>query len=1163
VTTLADRRGVARGGRLRPGRPRGVGSGILTAAGTAAAPDALWYKDALIYELHVRAFYDADGNGVGDFRGLTERLDYLADLGVTAIWLLPFYPSPLKDDGYDIADYANVHLDYGTLRDAKAFIRAAHQRGLRVITELVCNHTSDQHPWFQRARRAPPGSAWRDFYVWSDDPDRYSEARIIFKDFETSNWSWDPVANAYYWHRFYHHQPDLNFDNPRVREAIKKQLDFWFELGVDGLRLDAIPYLYEREGTNCENLPETHAYLRELRAHVDARFAGRMLLAEANQWPEDAVAYFGNGDECHMAFHFPVMPRLFMALWMEDRFPIYDILEQTPAIPGTAQWALFLRNHDELTLEMVTDEERDYMYRVYAHDPVMRINLGIRRRLAPLMGNNRRRIELLNGLLFSLPGTPVLYYGDEIGMGENIYLGDRNGVRTPMQWSGDRNAGFSSANRQRLFLPVITDPEYHYEAVNVDAQQNNPNSLLWWMKRLIALRKQHPAFGRGTLTFLHPDNRRVVAFVREYGEERILVVANTSRFVQYADLDLSEHAGLVPVEMFGRVEFPRLSDRPFFLTLGPHSFIWFSLEPDPEGRGAKVRGLTERAPTLKVPADIDELLGGAAAGQLMAVLPAYMRARRWFRSKARRIKHVSLYDALPLAIADGQARLAIFNVEYTEGEQERYVLPIALSHAEAAERMVDELPQALIAYVAPAADGGVHWLLYDAFYDPSCTEALLEAIGTRRRLPGWHGQITASPTRAYKRLLRGRGDDAGAAATAEIVDLAPAVSRAEQSNTSITFGDRLILKLFRRLEPGINPDLEIGQLLTSAGFANTPAVAGWLAYRHPGEETSALGILQEFVPNQGDAWQYTLDAVSSYFELAATRDEPAAEASVSVAAVLEASRHEPSELALEMIGGFLDAAAQLGRRTAEMHIALATIDAPDFQPEPFSALYQRSLFQNMRNQAADTFALLERRLTSLPDSIMGEAAGALALAPRVQAHLRTLIEQRVTVNRIRCHGDYHAGQVLWTGKDFVIIDFEGEPGRPMSERRHRRSALTDVAGLLRSFHYAAFGTLLSPHVGSAIRPADVARLEPWAAFWYQSVAAAFLRAYLARAAGQSFLPAAQAQLSALLDVAALQKVLYELNYELNNRPEWVLIPLRGLLELFDDLAPASGEVYPV
>ena len=548
---------------------------------TGAPADPLWYRDAIIYEVHVRAFQDSSGDGIGDFKGLTSRLDYLADLGVTAIWLLPFYPSPLRDDGYDIADYTKVHPDYGSLRDARTFIREAHERDLRVITELVFNHTSDQHPWFQRARRAKPGSPERNWYVWSDTPDRYKDARIIFKDFEASNWSWDPVAGAYFWHRFYSHQPDLNFEEPRVREALLKATDFWLEAGVDGLRLDAIPYLYEREGTNSENLPETHGFLKDLRRHVDEHFAERMLLAEANQWPEDSVEYFGDGDECHMAFHFPLMPRMFMALRMEDRFPILDILEQTPALPETCQWALFLRNHDELTLEMVTDEERDYMYRVYAADPQARINLGIRRRLAPLLGNNRRRIELMNGLLFSLPGTPVIYYGDEIGMGDNVYVGDRNGVRTPMQWSSDRNSGFSSANRQRLYLPIVTDPEYHYEAVNVDAQQSNPQSLLWWMKRVIALRKRHPAFGRGSLRFLHPENRRILAFVREHEDETILVVANLSRYAQWTELPLDAFEGRVPVELFGSVDFPRIGADPYMISLGPHSFLWFRLARDP------------------------------------------------------------------------------------------------------------------------------------------------------------------------------------------------------------------------------------------------------------------------------------------------------------------------------------------------------------------------------------------------------------------------------------------------------------------------------------------------------------------------------------------------------------------------------------------------------
>ena len=540
----------------------------------------------------MRAFSDGNGDGIGDFKGLTEKLDYLQDFGVTALWLLPFYPSPLRDDGYDISDYTDIHPSYGTLHDFRAFLKAAHSRGLRVITELVVNHTSDQHPWFQRARRAAPGSKARDFYVWSNTQEKYQDARIIFKDFETSNWSWDPLAKAYYWHRFYAHQPDLNFDNPAVQKAIFGALDFWLSMGVDGLRLDAVPYLFEREGTSCENLAETHAFLKVLRRHVDDRYRDRMLLAEANQWPEDAAAYFGAGDECHMAFHFPVMPRLFMAVHMEDRYPIIDILQQTPQIPEASQWALFLRNHDELTLEMVTDEDRDYMYQVYATDPQARINLGIRRRLAPLLSSNRRKMELLNSLLFSLPGTPVLYYGDEIGMGDNIYLGDRNGVRTPMQWSADRNAGFSQANPQRLYLPVIIDPEHHYETVNVEAQQQNLNSFLWWMKRLIILRKRYLAFGRGSIEFLYPSNRKVLVFVRRYGDEAILAVANLSRFVQYAELDLAAFKGMVPLELFGQSRFPPVGDLPYFLTLSPHGFYWFKLEP------AKTAQSSAPAPTL-------------------------------------------------------------------------------------------------------------------------------------------------------------------------------------------------------------------------------------------------------------------------------------------------------------------------------------------------------------------------------------------------------------------------------------------------------------------------------------------------------------------------------------------------------------------------------------
>src|SRR2546425_5698316 len=656
-----------------------------------------WYKDAVIYEVHVRAFCDGNSDGIGDFPGLTEKLDFLQDLGVTALWLLPFYPSPLKDDGYDIADYTNIHPDYGTLQDFRLFLREAHRYGIRVITELVINHTSDQHPWFQRAREAPPGSSARNFYVWSDTQDKYQEARIIFKDFELSNWSLDPVAKAYYWHRFYSHQPDLNFDNPEVHKALFDAVDFWLGMGVDGLRLDAVPYLYEREGTNCENLAETHAFLKALRQHVDKKYRNRMLLAEANQWPEDAVPYFGSGDECHMAFHFPVMPRLFMAVHMEDRFPIIDILDQTPAIPENCQWALFLRNHDELTLEMVTDEDRDYMYKVYANDPRARLNLGIRRRLAPLLDNHRAKIELMNGLLFSLPGTPVIYYGDEIGMGDNIYLGDRNGVRTPMQWSGERNAGFSKANPQRLYLPVIIDPQFHYESINVETQQNNPHSLLWWMKRLIALRKRYRAFGRGTISFLYPNNRKVLAFIRRHGGGQLLGVANLSRFVQYVELDLSAFKGMVAVELFGRTPFPPIGDLPYLLTLGPHSFYWFALER-PRTEAAVAGGMDEpRPPRLQVKGPWQNVFEGEAGAALGAALPALLRARRWFGGKALDIKAATITATIPFEHQAGPARFAFIRVDYVQGAPETYVWPLAFARDVAATLVQANAAQAGVA----------------------------------------------------------------------------------------------------------------------------------------------------------------------------------------------------------------------------------------------------------------------------------------------------------------------------------------------------------------------------------------------------------------------------------------------------------------------------------
>ncbi|MFQ5915682.1 MAG: maltose alpha-D-glucosyltransferase, partial [Nitrospinota bacterium] len=714
--------------------------------------DPLWHKDAIFYEVRVRSFYDSDGDGLGDFRGLREKLDYLQDLGINAIWLLPFYPSPLRDDGYDISGYSSVHPEYGTLMDFKMFLREAHRRGIRVIIELVVNHTSDQHPWFQRARRAKAGSREREFYVWSERPDRYNETRIIFKDFEPSNWTWDPVAKAYYWHRFYAHQPDLNFDNPAVRRAVSQAMDFWLGLGVDGLRLDAVPYLYEREGTNCENLPETHLFLKDLRRHVDQKFKNRMLLGEANQWPEDAAAYFGEGDECHMAFHFPVMPRMFMALQMEDRYPLIDIFEQTPPIPDACQWAIFLRNHDELTLEMVADEERDYMYRAYARDPQARINLGIRRRLAPLLGNDRKKIELMNSLLFSLPGTPVIYYGDEIGMGDNFYLGDRNGVRTPMQWSGDRNAGFSRANPQRLFLPVIVDPEYHFETVNVEVQQNNPHSLLWWMKRLIALRKQFKAFGRGSLEFLHPENGKVLAFIRRYEDELIFVVANLSRFVQYVELDLSPFQGRVPVELFGRTEFPPVGERPYFLTLAPHTFYWFSLAPRavPEVRVDDDKG---ELPAIEVRGQWDGVFRGRAKARLEELLPSYLKRCRWFGGKARQVKGTHILDSISVPCASADVYISLIQVEYTEGDPETYVLPLTFASGERTRDVKEKSPWSAVASLrAKGKEESIEGLLCDALADGSFRQALLTLISRRRRLKGASGEVLAVPSRVFERV---------------------------------------------------------------------------------------------------------------------------------------------------------------------------------------------------------------------------------------------------------------------------------------------------------------------------------------------------------------------------------------------------------------------------
>jgi len=1151
--------------------------------------DPLWYKDAVIYQIHVRAFYDSDGDGVGDFPGLTQKLDYIQDLGVTAIWLLPFFPSPLRDDGYDIADYTNVNPTYGTLRDFKTFLREAHRRDLRVITELVLNHTSDQHEWFQRSRNAKPGSKWRDFYVWSDTPDQYREARVIFQDFEGSNWTWDPVAGAYFWHRFYHHQPDLNFDNPEVHKAMLDVIDFWLKMGVDGVRLDAVPYLYEREGTNCENLPETHQFLKKLRQHLDERYPDKMLLAEANQWPEDASAYFGDGDECHMNFHFPLMPRLFMAAEREDRFPVIDILDQTPTLPDGCQWAIFLRNHDELTLEMVTDEERDYMYRSYAADPQARINLGIRRRLAPLLRNNRRKIELMNGLLFSLPGTPIVYYGDEIGMGDNIYLGDRNGVRTPMQWNADRNAGFSKANPQKLFLPTIIDPEYHFALRNVEVEQISPHSLLWWMRRIINMRKQFQAFGRGSFEMLTPDNPKVLAYLREYDGERLLVVANLSRYSQCAELDLSRFRGQTPTELFGQTQFPPIGELPYFLTLGPHGFYWFRLQ----WRDAETIELSpSELPVCRVKEGWEKVFTGRAKGTLHKALAPYLRRQRWFAGKARAIQSAEVIDVFPLQDARGNGRrkrkgsssssssagsavslvgsprphapapmrLLLVRVDYTEGEPDTYLVPVVLADDERAGNILGDHPAAGLLTIESDAGKRRHTLC-EATWEAEFWQLLMRSVAQGININGQHGTLQPLTTQAFRKLWH-----------AELARQTPAVHGGEQSNTSTIFGERLILKLFRRLSSGVNPDLEIGRFLTEhTSLEHVPKVAGALEYHNTDGEPMTAAIVHEFIPNEGDAWVYTLDELSRYFEqvqsvtskgeLPPEADEPPARSakisaildSVRNASLLELADAEPPPLAVHMIGPYLQSAELLGQRTAELHIALAQNDqTPAFAPEPFTKLYQRSLYQSMRTQARKTLSLLGKQFAQLPASLHEEARHIAEQESAILKRFREMLDRKLTARRIRCHGDYHLGQVLFTGKDFVIIDFEGEPERPVSERRIKASPLRDVAGMIRSFHYASHAILLGQSPGLIIHHDAMVMPEAWMQFWYAWVSASFLKSYLSVAERDSFLPADREELDILLRAHLLEKALYELGYELNNRPGWVRIPVEGILQLLDE-----------
>jgi maltose alpha-D-glucosyltransferase / alpha-amylase len=1085
-----------------------------------AVSDSLWFKDAIIYQLHVKAFFDADNDGIGDFEGLRHKLDYLQDLGVTTLWLLPFYPSPLRDDGYDISDYKNINPSYGKMADFKAFIREAHRRDIRVITELIINHTSDQHPWFQRARRAKPGSKLRDFYVWSDTDQKFPETRIIFVDTEKSNWAWDPVAQAYYWHRFYSHQPDLNFDNPRVFHAVVDVMRFWLDLGVDGMRLDAVPYLIEREGTINENLPETHEVLRRLRRELDMRYGDRVLLAEANQWPEDVLQYFGAGDECHMAFHFPLMPRIYMAVATEDRHPIADIMRQTPDIPETCQWAVFLRNHDELTLEMVTDRERDYLWNYYAADRRARLNVGIRRRLAPLMENDRRKIELLNALLISMPGTPVLYYGDEIGMGDNVFLGDRDGVRTPMQWTFDRNGGFSRADPARLYLPPIMDPVYGFEAVNVEAQIRSPSSLLNWVKRLIAARRSRRAFGRGTLRFLYPSNRKVIAYIRAYGDEIVLCVANLSRTPQAVELDLSEWRGRQPVELLGRSVFPPIGELPYLLTLQAYSFYWFELLPS-AAEAENLRTAPEFL-TLVMPHGWPDLFRQHNLPQLEGdAVPAFLPRQRWFGAKDQKVKAASVLARCEITRPpeDGQAAetymAGVVEAQLARGERQRYFLPLATIWSSADTEARQSLVPVTLAELRQFRREGA---LVDALSQDGFALALMEAIrqGATMPLEG-AGEIRCCKTPLFDQIALPERFVARRIG-------------AEQSNSSIVFDDYGMLKIYRRLQPGPHPEIEMSRFLVErAGFANTPPLLAFieLDLDGSGQQTHALGVLFGFVRNQGDGWTQALDYLTRYLDAALSTGTRASDLP------------DPDVF-------FLSLARQLGIRTAEMHRALAEggADDPDFAPEPITAEDIGQWRRELEASAAEMLAKLERERARLPASAQELVERLIADRERLFHLIRTLIPHEAEAQKTRYHGDFHLGQVLAVKNDFFIIDFEGEPARPLADRRRKSPPLRDVAGMIRSFDYASFTAVRQL---AEARPAAEPRMLELAEAWRQRAVDGFRAAYRKAMRGCAAYPTSKIQARRMVAFFTLEKAIYEVSYELANRPGWVDIPLEGVL----------------
>src|SRR5262245_12071790 len=1077
--------------------------------------DAIWYKDAVIYQLHVRGFADSNGDGIGDFPGLTDRLDYLHDLGVNTLWLLPFYPSPGRDDGYDIADYRRVNPDFGSMKDFRHFMQEAKRRALRVIIELVINHTSDQHPWFKRARRCRPNSEGRNWYVWSDTDQRYANTRIIFRDTEKSNWTWDPEANAYYWHRFFSHQPDLNYDNPRVSWAMIQVMRRWLDMGVDGFRLDAIPYLCEREGTSNENLPETHAIIKMMRKELDAYAPNKVLLAEANQWPEDVNAYFGDGDECHMAYHFPLMPRIYMAIAQEDRFPITDILRQTPDIPGNCQWALFLRNHDELTLEMVTDHERDYLWSTYANDPRARVNLGIRRRLAPLMDNDRRKIELMNSLLMSLPGTPIIYYGDEIGMGDNIYLGDRNGVRTPMQWTPDRNGGFSRCDPARLYAPLIMDPVYGYQSVNVEAQSRSLSSLLSWTKRLITVRKSSKVFGRGSLGFIRPANRSVLVYVRQYEDEVVLCVANLSRSAQAAEIDLSPWKDRIPFELLGRTSFPAIGAAPYLITLSPYGFFWFQL----------CKAL-ERVPSPPLVPEFETLVVTSGPNPLTQgrtrhvfehdVLPAFLARSRWFADRSARAITARFLNSIPLQDRPHGMRLVIVEAK-GHGAAGRYVLPLAIKWVRFDRERHN--PKAL----AAARQGAREGTLLDIATDEEFIALLLDHVAHARNLESGGLHLEFRPT---SRMTT----PAGRIANVRAVET-------EQSNTTALVGDSYVVKLFRRLEPGINPEIEIGRFLTDvAHFANTPPLLGTVELVH-GAERSAVAVVHAFVENQGDAWTVTGAYLDRFVE--------------EQRLLTTGSPSESDEQT-----AYLRRMVQTGQRVAEMQLALTGHKAgDDFRSEPIEPADVRAWTDDLLTRARRVFQELAQRRSDLAEPDRQLADSLLAHRDGIAGRLAYVLPEQINAMKIRHHGDFHLGQMLIVKDDVFIIDFEGEPRRSLDERGRKAPAARDVAGLIRSVDYSATAAHeRALQAGPDEHGKIAAALEDWRAH----AVTTFLSAYRERLGERGLWPPDRLAADRLLDFFLLEKAFYEIEYELAHRPAWVRVPLHGALRILSRHAGAAA-----